>query len=359
MGSAELDAELIDSEDDDDFVPPVPVRVDDGDHPSACPACGRELMRHSSFELLRCSDQVRGGGGDDEDEDEADDADDDDDQSDDDDNYGHHAVVARPQELAPPRPALTRTPIQALASIDQSDLPPRVRARLAERAAERAAKNGTAAPPPPPATPAPAAAAPAPQPSTHVDREPTPQEIVESIAPTYREGPQTLPPAVLRTSTGELDLEQLAAALRNVIERERDEVVKRGGPLEKQNQELKERLAGALEEAAKERKLRQAAVTARNALQDQIDRMIKEQRQQRSKKAQQRAAGGTKSGKVELKDILAEVERTPGFTVKRQGNGHYGIYQDGEFVTDAASSGQGYKVDMATRVKLRKVGVNV
>lgn len=154
-----------------------------------------------------------------------------------------------------------------------------------------------------------------------------------------------------------LNYEELAAAMKVVIERERDEVIKRGGPLEKQNLELKERLHSALEDANTWRRRAQANAEQRNKYKEQLDAQIKTNRQLRNEMSTMRKGGRPKV--VEINDILRVVQQTPGFEVKRQGNGHYGIYKEGVWITDAASSGQGDKVDMATRVKLRKAGVGV
>lgn len=156
---------------------------------------------------------------------------------------------------------------------------------------------------------------------------------------------------------GILDYDELAAAMRRVIERERDEVIRNGGPIEKQLISMKERLAKQIEETQLWRKRAQANAEQRNLYQEQLEGQIRANRQLRNEMNILKRGGRPKV--VDLPDILRVTEATPGFEVRRQGNGHYGIYKDGVWVTDAASSGQGNKVDTATRVKLRKAGVSV
>ncbi len=155
----------------------------------------------------------------------------------------------------------------------------------------------------------------------------------------------------------ELDYEELAAALRTVIERERDEIVRRGGPLEKQNAELKERLANALDEAALWRRRANSAAHERNTYKEQLEERIKADRKAKATARQAKEANHTRV--LDAKELLAEVQKTPGFTVRRTGGGHFGIYKNDVWVVDMASSGQGQKVNMATRVALRKAGVKV
>jgi hypothetical protein len=164
-------------------------------------------------------------------------------------------------------------------------------------------------------------------------------------------------PNIIPLPEGGIDYEALAGAMRVVIERERDEVVKRGGPLEKQNQELKMRIADLLEELAVLRRRHQSAVEERNTYKDQLDEQIKANRKLRNQQAGNRNGERTKVN--EINDILRICRKTPGVEVKMGGNGHWQIYKDGVFVSDAASSGGSQKVNMATVVKLRKVGIDV
>lgn len=187
--------------------------------------------------------------------------------------------------------------------------------------------------------------------------EPSPQEIVDQIAPTVRLGPGELPAGgIVVLPDGSVGLEELAAALRNVIERERDEVVKRGGPIEKQNLELKERLADQIEQTRLWRERCNNAQRSANSYKEQYDNLVRENRKKRAK--QDRSGEGAKAVR-EIKEIKRIVERLPGWTVKMQGNGHYRFEKDGVFVTDAASSGGSQQVNMATIVKLRKAGVKI
>lgn len=333
-----VDVVVVD-DDDDDYLPPEPVRVATSALISTCPVCTQSTKSHSALQLLRCAEQV--------------DHDDDDDDDETVEEYGHHLdhlAATRTVERRAPRSY--RDPVE-----HEGPLPPRVAERLHQRAVER----GDVAPPAPPREPTLAeilaplpAAEPAPAPHP-LDRDPW--EVIEEISPTVREEPVMGGIVTLPDGQG-VDYEALAAAMRNVIERERDEVVKRGGPIEKQNQELKERLADALEEAAKWRRRANANAEARNSLQRQLDDHIKEQRKARAKKAQDRSGDGAKAVR-EIKEIIKIVQKLPGWEVKRQGNEHYRFTKDGVFVTDAASSGGSQQVNMATVVKLRKAGVNL
>lgn len=270
---------------DDDFTPPVAVRVDHAI--SICPSCSRPLAKHDSMALLRCTQDL----------------------ATDDEAAEVAAAVSAPAAASAPPP----TP----ASVFVEDI---------------IARRHNPEPEPPP---------------------PSPLDFIDGRKiPTVdkQRGMVVLP-------SRELDFEELAAALRTVIETERDEIVRRGGPLEKQNAELKERLADALEDAAMWRRRAQAAFEARNTAQEQYDRLVKANRKTRNEERSAKERNHTRV--LDSAGILAKVQSTKGFTVERAGNGHFIIKKAGLFITDMASSGQGTKVNMATRVALRKAGIDV
>lgn len=315
--------DILDDE-DDGYEPPTAVRVElDPASSSACPVCGKGMKAHGALDLLRCAEQLAPDG-DDEDEDERH-------------VYGSHD--------------------RAAATVSHAPAPPLTEFERWQRDRDRMPPPRAPAPPPAPApAPEPVAETPPPTPTRHVldpDWAPTPAPDEDEATLSV----DALPAGVIQLPDGTVDLEALAVALRTVIERERDEVIRRGGPLEKQNQELKERLADALEQTALWRKRAQGAFEERNSYKDQLEAKIKEMRKARVQKQGDRS--GERANVTDIQDILKIVRKTPGFEVKMGGNGHYQIYQDGVFVTDAASSGGSQKVNMATRVKLRKAGVNV
>lgn len=161
---------------------------------------------------------------------------------------------------------------------------------------------------------------------------------------------------------GDVDYEKLvplAAAMRIVLERERDEIIRRGGPIEKQNIALKERLATMLEDMQALRRKLQMTAEARNMLQEQVDRQTKEMRKLRNELKGRKESGNLPTRLTEITDILQVVQSAKGWEAKRGGNGHWQFLKDGIFVTDAAGSGGSTKVNMATRVKLRKAGLPV
>lgn len=161
-------------------------------------------------------------------------------------------------------------------------------------------------------------------------------------------------------SEGEVDYEKLvplAAAMRTVLERERDEIIRRGGPIEKQNIELKERLARMLDDMNTLRRRQQMTAEARNSLQAQVDAQTKTIRQLRNE-----LKGRKENNQVhlnEITDILAVVDKAKGWTREMGGNGHWQIYKAGVWISDAAGSGGSTRVNQATRVKLKKAGLPV
>lgn len=299
--------------DDDDFVAPVAATVEDGEAlPLKCPNCGKPTKGHTAGALMRCLDALDGIV--------------------DEDRPPARRVGVEPKARYEP-PQTTRViPPQ----------PPKER-RVVEP------------PPPPPAPPEPP---PARNELPTIElASPAPPPLVEQQQQQERSFAE-LPQKILITEQGEIDYVELAKAMRKVIEDERDEMIRRGGPIEKQNIELKERLASALEEAGRWRSKFQRKCEEYNLLEEQYRELVATNRKLRNVAKNQRGVGNP-TKVVELKDILKVVEHTKGFTVERAGNGHYLIKKDGIFVTDAASSGQGNKVNMATRVALRKAGVDV
>lgn len=290
-------------DDDDDFQPPVAVHVEQ--HlTTICPTCSRPFKRHNAMELLRCTQEF---------ETAADAADD---------------VAASPD---PP----------AVEGVEAAAEP----AGSVEVVVVDARTGGATTAATPPKHGAPKAIE-----TTAREFDPNEWEPDDAPVVDHARGVVTLP-------SRELDFEELAAALRNVIEKERDEIVRRGGPLEKQNAELKERLADALDNAAMWRRRAQTAATERNLYKEQIDEQVRTNRKLRNELKGRKE--NNRARVLELSDLLRIVQSEPGFTVERAGNGHFVIRKEGVFVTDAASSGQGNKVNMATRVALRKVGLEV
>lgn len=165
------------------------------------------------------------------------------------------------------------------------------------------------------------------------------------------------PAAVPVNGNGEIDYEEIARAMRSVIEKERDEVVKRGGPLEKQNLDLKERLAEQVEQTQLWRTRHHAAVRERNSYKEQLDDQIKINRKLRNDYKLKKQGDHVRL--VELEDILRVIDKAQGWSREMGGNGHWQIYKNGVWVSDAASSGGTTRVNMATRTKLRKAGLEV
>lgn len=308
-------------EDDDGFVPPEAVRFEH-EAMSTCPSCGKALKRHSSLELLRCAESVP-------DEPEA---------------HGNALGGASSVETCPICRGQGRhvEGCEAAAAADGYEEAKEKEGAYQEWRRKRAAQ-GLRVP----------RRAPSPSPSDVI----VPDDVVHAITPDdIRQGVAGLP-NILPLPDGGIDYEALAAALRTVIERERDEIVRRGGPLEKQNQELKERLASALDEAALWRRRCQGNAEARNSLDEQLREAQKTIR--RLKADGRRERSGDRPKATSVPDIIRAVEATKDFTVKKLGNGHFGIYKSGVFVTDMASSPGQERANMATRVKLRKAGVDV
>lgn len=319
-----------DDDEDDDYEPPVPVRVET--RLDTCPACGKPMKQHGALELLRCHEAL-----------------DDDEEDEDSHTYGHTWATAG--STPAPNSVLDDRPILG---------PPKPPKSEYDRWQDEI--KGTVAPAPPtPSAPVPHVLDPdwQPAPPPAVDKGVEEEEGFDVTAPIEQiDYLAPLPPTSITTADGVLDLEQLAMAMRNVVLRERDDVIKRGGPLERQNLELKERLADQIEQTQMWRQRAQAALTRANSLQAQYDNLVKENRKKRSQQAQQRSGEGAKAVR-EIKEIIKIVNRLDGWTVKMQGNGHYRFEKDGVFVTDAASSGGSQQVNMATIVKLRKAGVRL
>lgn len=324
---------VIDDDEDDGYEPPEAVRVDV--RLDVCPACGAAMRTHGALELLRCAEAL-----DDDDDDEVDGH-----------TYGHSWAPAghRPPTSSsgdmrpiygPPLPAKSeydrwREEIKDTIPLAPAPSPPEPRQEDAPHVLD------------PDWTPALPLAV-----DTSVEEEgfdvTAPIEQVDYLAP--------LPPVAITTADGVLDLEQLALAMRNVVLRERDDVIKRGGPLERQNLELKERLADQIEQTQMWRQRANAATARGNSLQEQLDKIVRENRQKRAK--QDRSGEGAKAIR-NIKEIIQIVQKLKGWDVAMQGNGHYRFTKDGVFVTDAASSGGSQQVNMATIVKLRRAGVKI
>lgn len=185
----------------------------------------------------------------------------------------------------------------------------------------------------------------------------TPTEVISGPTPLLEPFTAPAPAAVPLNDKGEVDYLELARAMRTVIEQERDEVVRRGGPLEKQNFELKERLHKALEDANMWRTRHHAAVQERNSYKEQLDAQIKINRKLRNDQSEKKTKDHVRL--VELEDILRVVDKTPGWTREMGGTGHWQIYKAGVWVSDAAGSGGSTRVNMATRTKLRAKGLKV
>lgn len=332
---------------DDGYTPPVPVRVDT--RLDLCPACEKPMKKHGALELLRCAEAVERQEEDGGDEQGGH-------------RYGHSWA---PAGSSPPSTSSEGRPVYG----PPVHVEPRSEYERWQDELKGTFPEAPAPPRPPQAEPEP----PEPNPHAPAARRPhvldenwspdgSPVEELPPIAPAVTADDVLaetggLPAGIIPLPGGGIDYEALAAAMRVVIERERDEVVKRGGPLEKQNQELKERLAGALEEAALWRRRAQSNAERANSFEAQLLEKIKEMRKNKAQRQGDRS--GERPKVVEINDILKVVRQTPGFEVRKQGNGHWGIYKDNVFVVDAASSGQGNKVNMATRVALKKAGVNV
>lgn len=313
-----IDVEVV----DDDFAPPEAVHTEHGPVVD-CPACHKPFKKHSSFELLHCAED-----GDYEDADALEVE-----------NPEYEAwQVQRKARREGWEPAEDGTWMQPVAPApapgDYGRVPPPspefVRFERVVRQVITAEPPGIAAP------------------------DPVPEP--EFTGAEVRAGALDTASKVVRLPNGEIDLEGLALTMRDIIERERDEVIRRGGPLEKQNQDLKMRLADALEEAARWRTRHHAAVEARNAFETQLKEAQANIRRIKAGKAEVKNGHGNATS---VKDILKVVESTKGFEVRRKGNGHFGIYKEGIFVVDMAGSPGQEQANLNTRVTLRKAGLRV
>lgn len=345
-------------DDDDDFVPPVPVRVDDRTRRlDTCPACSKPIAKHGVMELLECAETA-----------------------------DEQAEAARHWYMVQTRVGHEETVKKALevrladASIEvvENKLVPGyllVRCDLdhtnwqmikrtndvkgfmnpsggrpAALAEDEVAKFLPQAGPAPPGF------------ETFVGGgSPKRSNGAGLSAETVATASESLPPRPspkVVVPNGELDYEELAAAMRVVLEKERDEIIRRGGPIEKQNIELKEKLADAFDQISLLRRRLQSTAEARNMLQGQVDELVKTNRKLKNE-LKGRKESGNHTHLNEISDILAVVRKAPGWTVEMGGNGHYQIKKNGVFITDAAGSGGSTRVNQATRVKLRKAGLEV
>lgn len=186
-------------------------------------------------------------------------------------------------------------------------------------------------------------------------------EVIHRAPPPQSDLPESLtapaPAAVPLNDKGEIDYEAIAKAMRKVIDDERDEIIRRGGPIEKQNLELKVRLAEQVEQTQMWRARHHTAVQERNSYKEQLDESIKVNRKLRNDQREKKMKDHVRL--VELEDILAVVDKTSGWTREMGGTGHWQIYKNGVWVSDAAGSGGSTKVNMATRTKLRSAGLKV
>lgn len=348
-----------DLDDDDDFVPPVGVRVIEG-RISICPACSKPLAKHGVMELMECAEAA-----------------------------SEKAEAARDWYMVQTRIGHENTVRQAIerrvdsAEVVQNRQIPGyllVRCELDHATWQTikrtpdvksfvAASGGRPAPLPddevdkflPAEEEAPPASGHNFETFTHkgTNGKAKPAGLdVETVAAASELLPPRPEAARVVVPNGELDYEELAAAMRTVLEKERDEIIRRGGPIEKQNIELKEKLAEAFDQISLWRRRAQSNAEGRNSLQAQVDELVKTNRKLKNE-LKGRKESGNHTHLNEISDILAVVRKAPGWTVEMGGNGHWQIKRNGVFITDAAGSGGSTRVNQATRVKLRKAGLEV